>query len=161
MIWNTSRAGMACACFLLMCGDASAQGFYPGEWWQGRSGLFSREYLSTFEDVPGYVTGGPSSAPSSRQGKLIFAAATVDQRCQQDGSPRVSVLASLRAGRVAVDIGSFVATGIDGGSTVCLGRPVRGTRVFYVGRPARGERIVLRVAYPTKGLTYDHVITVP
>ena len=161
MSWNMSRAGMACVCYLLVCGDASAQGFYPGDWWQGRSGLFSRDYLSTAEDLPGYVTGGPASTRSSHHGKLIFAAATVDQRCQQNGSPRVSVLASPRAGRIAVDIGRFVATGIDGGSTICLRQSVRGTRVFYVGRPLRGDRIVLRVAYPTKGLTYDHVITVP
>ena len=156
-----ARAGAVCAFFLMACGGAGAQGFYPGPWWHGHSGLFSRDYVTPSEDLPGYLTGSPSNASSARGGKLVFAAAAVDQRCQQDGSPRVRVLASPRVGRISVDLGGFVATGVDGGSAYCLGRMVRGARVFYVGRPARGERLVLRVSYPHKGLTYDHVITVP
>jgi hypothetical protein len=158
---NSIFTGAVCALVLFTCGQANAQGVRLKQWLRGEPGLFAPDYVTPSEDIPGYVTGGPSSAPSSRHGKLIFAAATVDQRCQQDGSPRVSVLASPRAVRVKVDLGGFVATGIDGGSAYCLGRPVRGTRVFYVGRQAHGEQIVLRVAYPHKGLTYDHVITVP
>jgi hypothetical protein len=158
---NIARAGAVCAFFLLACGDAGAQGFYPRGWWHGHSGLFSRDYVTPSEELPGYLTGGPSSAPSARRGKFVFAAATVDQRCQQDGAPQVRVLASPRAGRISVDLGGFVATGVDGGSAYCLGRMVRGMRVFHVGRSVRGERLVLRVSYPHKGLTYDHVIRLP
>ena len=67
------------------------------------------------------------------------------------------ILLDASGGRIATDIGSFVAVCNDGGSRRCLGRTVRGTRVYYRGR---GNRVVLRVAYPTKGLTYDHVISV-
>jgi hypothetical protein len=91
---------------------------------------------------------------------MIFAAASVDQRCQQDGSPQVDILSAPRAGRIEVDLGRFVATGLDGGAADCLGRPVRGTRVFYRGRAAAGDQVVLRVAYPTRGVTYQHVIPV-
>ena len=158
---NMAGAGAVCTFLLLAGGDAGAQGFYPGPWWHGHSGLFSRDYVTPSEEMPGYLTGGPSRASSARGGKFVFAAAAVDQRCQQDGSPRVRVLASPRAGRVAVDLGGFIATGVDGGSAYCLGRTVRGTRVFYSGRSGRGERLVLRVSYPHKGFTYDHVIIVP
>jgi hypothetical protein len=51
----------------------------------------------------------------------------------------------------------FIAVNNDGGSKRCIGRTVRGTRVFYRGR---ADQVVLRVAYPTKGLIYDHVIAV-
>ena len=158
---NVILAATVCVLFIIACADAGAQGFYPREWWHGHSGLFARDYITPSEELPGYLTGGSSSAASSRSGRLVFAAAAVDQRCQQDGSPRVSVIKPPRTGRISVDLGTFVATGMDGGSDYCLGRRVRGTRVYYAGRLARGERIVLRVVYPTKGLTYDHVITTP
>jgi hypothetical protein len=70
------------------------------------------------------------------------------------------VLQVPRGGRVTTDIGQFVAARNDGGSTRCIGRTVRGTRVFYQGGASSGDRVVLRVAYPTKGLIYDHVISV-
>lgn len=136
--------------------SASAQGFYPYDWWWGRSGLFSRDYITPSFDEPGYLYGDSRSARSKRSGKLIFAAATVDYNCQQDGSPRITVLDSS-GGRISTDIGPFVAIANDGGSKRCIGRTVRGTRVYYSGR---GSRVVLRVAYPTRGLTYDHVISV-
>ena len=135
--------------------SVQAQGFYPYDWWWGRSGLFSRDYITPSFDEPGYLYGNSRSARSTRAGKLIFAAATVDYNCQQDGSPRITVLDA--SGRISTDIGSFVAVANDGGSKRCIGRTVRGTRVYYSGR---GSRVVLRVAYPTKGLTYDHVISV-
>lgn len=158
-----SRTGIlaiaACA-FILFAGfEASAQGFYPREWRHGNSGLFARDYVTPSEDLPGYLTGSAAKVRGTR-GRLVFAAAAVDQRCQQDGSPRISILSAPRGSRVGFDIGSFTATGVDGGSSYCLGRRVRGTRVFYIGRPGSGERIVLRVAYPHKGLLYDHVISV-
>ena len=136
--------------------SAFAQGFYPYDWWWGRSGLFSRDYITPSFDEPGYLYGDSRSARSTRAGKLIFAAATVDYNCQQDGSPRITVLDSS-GGRISTDIGSFVAVANDGGSKRCIGRTVRGTRVYHSGR---GGRVVLRVAYPTRGLTYDHVISV-
>ncbi|MEX0590750.1 MAG: hypothetical protein WD207_06650 [Xanthobacteraceae bacterium] len=144
----------------MSAGNADAQGFYPREWWQFRSGLFAPDYITPSYDEPGYLTGNASSARASRNGKLVFAAASVDQRCQQDGSPKVTVLDAPRVGRVTTDLGQFVAVDNDGGSKICLGRTVRGTRVFYQGRATSGDRIVLRVAYPTKGLIYDHVVSV-
>jgi hypothetical protein len=147
---------VAAIALLATVASASAQGFYPYDWWWGRSGLFSRDYITPSFDEPGYLYGNPRSARSTRSGKFVFAAATVDYNCQQDGSPRITVLDSS-GGRIATDIGSFVAVANDGGSKRCIGRTVRGTRVYYSGR---GNRLVLRVAYPTKGLTYDHVISV-
>jgi hypothetical protein len=151
-------AGLTAA-VLANCIEADAQGFYPREWWQGRSGLFS-PHITTIQDEPGYLTGNASSARPTRAGKLVFAAATVDQYCQQDGMPTVTVLDAPRDGRVTTDLGNFVAVSNDGGSKFCIGRTVRGTRVFYQGRAAAGERIALRVTYPTKGLIYDHVVSV-
>ena len=150
------KTTVAVFALLVASTSASAQGFYPYDWWWGRSGLFSRDYVTPTFDEPGYLYGNSRSARSTRAGKLVFAAATVDDYCQQDGSPRITVL-DASGGRIATDIGSFVAVGNDGGSRRCLGRTVRGTRVYYRGR---GNRVVLRVAYPTKGLTYDHVISV-
>jgi hypothetical protein len=147
---------VAAIVLLATIASASAQGFYPYDWWWGRSGLFSRDYITPSFDEPGYLYGNSRSARSTRAGKLIFAAATVDYNCQQDGSPRITVL-DASGGRISTDIGSFVAVANDGGSKRCIGRTVRGTRVYYSGR---GNRIALRVAYPTKGLTYDHVISV-
>jgi hypothetical protein len=151
---------MVLALLDMSAAGADAQAFYPRDWWQFRSGLFAPDYLTPSYDEPGYLTGNASSGRASRNGRLLFAAASVDQRCQQDGSPSVTVLQAPRGGRVTTDIGQFVAARNDGGSTRCIGRTVRGTRVFYQGSAASGDRVVLRVAYPTKGLIYDHVVSV-
>jgi hypothetical protein len=153
------RKSLAATAALFMLGTfaADSQGIYPREWWQGRSGLFAPDYITPTLDEAGYLTGDSRSARPTRAGKLIFAAASVDDYCQQDGSPRVTVLDAPRGARISTDIGSFVAVHNDGGSKKCIGRTVRGTRIYYRGR---ADRIVLRVAYPTKGLTYDHVIAV-
>jgi hypothetical protein len=137
--------------------SADAQGFYSRDWLYGRSGLFYRDYTTPTYDEPGYLYSKASSVRSSAAGRHVFAAATVDDYCQQDGSPMIAVLEAPAGGRVATDIGTFRAAANDGGSKKCIGRTVRGTRVYYKGR---GGRVVLRVAYPTKGLTYDHVIAV-
>jgi hypothetical protein len=146
--------GALLGCQLLLA-PAYAQEFRLIPWLQGEPGLFSPHYVTPSEDQPGFLTGGG-------RGGLVFAAATVDQRCQQEEAPRITVLRAPRAGRLSVDIGSFVATGIDAGSTYCLGRRVAGTRVFWSGRGGRGQSIVLRVAYPARGTPYgvtqDHVI---
>jgi hypothetical protein len=144
---------------LLAINFANAQVFYPNEWWRGGSGLFSRDYVTPNEDMPGYFTGGGRGNRN-----IVFAAATVDARCQAEEAPRIAVLSS-NAGRVTISLGSFVATGNDGGSTYCLGRKVQGTIVSFVGRPARGERIVLRVLHPAvtdrpTGRTFDHQVVV-
>jgi hypothetical protein len=150
---------VAAAGVLLLLGTAvaDAQGFYPREWWQGRSGLFYPNYITPTFDEPGYLYGGGNSGKGGRRGKPIFAAATVDDYCQQNGSPTVTVLNAPPGSRISTDIGSFVAIANDGGSKKCIGRTVRGTRVYFKGR---GAQVALRVAYPTKGLTYDHVIAV-
>lgn len=155
-----SLAGAVCALLLIGATAADAQGFYPRDWAWGRSGLFSRDYITPYSNEPGYVWGtSPASGRSSRGGQLIFAAATVDSLCQQNGSPTVTILNAPPGAQISTDIGSFVASANDGGSNLCIGRIVRGTRLFYQGR-ATGSRIVVRVAYPTKGLTYDHMLTV-
>lgn len=145
------------AVFMLGSAAADAQGFYPREWAYGRSGLFAPDYITPSVDQPGYLIGDSRSARPTRAGKMIFAAASVDDYCQQDGSPRITILEAPRGARISTDIGSFVAVHNDGGSKRCIGQRVRGTRLYYRGR---GDRVVLRVAYPTKGLTYDHVISV-
>ncbi|HEY8267909.1 MAG TPA: hypothetical protein VIG34_04530 [Xanthobacteraceae bacterium] len=149
------RAALAASILLFAAAPASAQLFDPNR------GLFAPDYITPSLRDPGYMTGGQRSAPASRGGRLVFAAATVDARCQQDGSPQVQVLAPPRGGRIAADLGWFRATGTDAGSTYCLGYQVRGTRIYYVGRPPRsGDSFSIRVVYPTRGLTYDHTIAV-
>lgn len=160
MIRKILAAATLSMLFALASVPADAQGYYPRDWAYGRSGLFARDYISPSFERPGYLFGNSSSARSTRAGKFLFAAASVDERCQQDGSPQVTVLEAPQGSRIATDIGHFVAAHNDGGSTWCIGKPVRGTRIFYRGSSGRGDRIVLRVAYPTKGLIYDHVIAV-
>jgi hypothetical protein len=151
---------VAAALLLLIGASADAQGFYPRDWAYGRSGLFARDYITPYYYEPGYLYGNASSARSTKAGNFDFAAASVDEYCQQDGSPSVTVLEAPQGSRIATDLGTFVAVQNDGGSKRCLGQTVRGTRIFYRGRSGRGDRIVLRVAYPTRGLIYDHVIAV-
>lgn len=158
---RTFTLGSTVCVLLLFCiVSAEAQGFYPREWWQGRSGLFARDYITPSEDEPGYLFAYSDRARSSRSGRLVFAAASVDQYCQQDGSPKITVLDAPRGSRVSTDIGRFVAMSNDGGSRLCIGHSVRGTLVYYRGPARPGDHVVLRVAYPTKGLTYDHAIPV-
>lgn len=155
---KTMRMSTAALAILLAgAAAAEAQGFYPRDWYWGRSGLFSRDYVTPSFDEPGYLYGKASSGRSSSAGKFLFGAATVDEYCQQDGSPVISILEAPAGARIATNIGSFQAAANDGGSKRCLGWVVRGTRVYYRGR---GGRVVLRVAYPNKWLTYDHVIAV-
>lgn len=141
---------------LLAVEAAGAQGFYPHEWWRGDSGLFSRDYVTPTESNPGFVTGG-----KGKHG-IVFGAAAVDSRCQPEEAPRIQIL-SPNAGRVSIDLGRFVATRSDGGSSYCLGRVVQGTVIRYKGRPARGERLSIRVKYPNVsdriGSVYSHEIT--
>ena len=152
---NPIRAALAASILLLVSAPASAQIFDVNR------SLFAPNYITPSLQDPGYMTGGPRSAPASRGGRLVFAAATVDARCQQNGSPQVQILAPPRGGRIAVDLGWFRATGTDAGSIYCLGYQVRGTRIYYVGRPPRGgDSFSIRVVYPTRGLTYDHTIAV-
>jgi hypothetical protein len=100
---------LTAAVAILMLGTAvaGAQGFYPREWWQGRSGLFAPDYITPYVDEPGYLIGDSRSARPTRAGKLIFAAATVDDNCQQDGSPRITVLDAPRGARISSDLGHF------------------------------------------------------
>lgn len=142
----------------LAAASASAQGFYPSEWWRGDSGLFSRDYITPPDNDPGFVTGG-------KRGKrgVVFGAAAVDSRCQPEEAPRIQIL-SGNAERISIDIGSFVATRTDAGSTYCVGRTVQGTVMRYNGRPARGEKLVFRVQYPAVAgrnaiSIYSHEIT--
>ncbi len=147
-------AALACLISLI---PAGAQEFRLRQWLQGEPGLFSPDYVTPSENRPGFLVGGGGS-----RGAPVFAAANVDMLCQQDEAPRITVLHAPRAGRLFVDIGSFVATGTDAGYAICVGRRVRGTRVFYSGRAARGETVALRVYYAPRGtpygVTHDHVI---
>lgn len=160
------RTLFAAAILMVAAAPASAQpGFFPGDWLAGRSGLFNRHFIVPPDDVMetastgGWLTGG-------RKGKLVFAAATVDSYCQQEQVPDIDIIERPRTGRVSVNLGGFRSTGVAGGSTYCLGRAVRGVRVFYSGSARAGERIVLRVRYPAYGATsyrgfvQDYVIPV-
>ncbi len=148
---------LALAAFLAGAAVADAQGFYPREWFWGRSGLFAPDYITPSFKEPGYLYGHAPAARSMRSGKFLLGATTVDEYCQFDGAPVIKVLEAPAGGRIATDIGMFQATANDAGSQRCLGRLVRGTRVYYRGRSGR---VVLRVSYPTRWLTYDHVIAV-
>ncbi len=121
----------------------------------GSGGLFSPNYVTPYEYGHGYViTSGIGSKGA------IFAAANVDMRCQQLEVPTITVLSAPPGGRVAIQYGTFVPTNIDGGSTFCLGQPVRGMVVRYLGRPRGPQTVSLRVTYPPMGAWYDHVVQV-
>jgi hypothetical protein len=145
--------------FLLFAVEAAgAQGLYPSEWWRGDSGLFSQDYVTPADRDPGFLTG----AKKGKHG-IVFGAATVDSRCQHEEAPRIKIL-SPTADRVSIDLGSFVATRSDAGSSYCLGRTVVGTVLRYEGKPARGEKLVFRVQYPAVSgrrsvLVFNHEIT--
>jgi len=103
----------------------------------------------------GFVTGGGA-------GSMVFAAGTVDRLCQDGEVPRITPLDPLPPGvKLSFDIGPFVATGSDGRGNLCIGRQVRGTRVFSAGRPPHaGATVRLRVAYP-RAASRTHVVTIP
>src|SRR3970282_1753089 len=112
---NPIRAALAASLLLLLGAPAGAQIFDVNR------GLFAPAYITPSLHAPDYGTGGPRSAPASRRGRLVFAAATVDARCQQDGSPQVQVLAPPRGGRIAVDLGWVRGDGHDAGAPYFLG----------------------------------------
>lgn len=103
----------------------------------------------------GFVTGGG-------EGRMIFAAGTVDRLCQDGEVPRITPLDPLPPGvKLSFDLGPFIATGSDGRGNLCIGRQVRGTRVFSAGRPPHaGATVRLRVAYP-RAASRTHVVTIP
>ena len=152
-----SRILIATLACLVTISPAPAQELRLKQWLSGEPGLFSPEYVTPSENRPGFLVGGGRG-----RGAPVFAAATVDMLCQQEEVPRITVLHGPRAGRLFVDIGPFVATGTDAGYAICVGRRVRGARVFYQGRRSRGDSVVLRVFYPPRGTPYgvtqDHVI---
>src|ERR1700674_1165210 len=152
-----SRILIATLACLVIISPAPAQELRLKQWLSGEPGLFSPDYVTPSENRPGFLVGGGRG-----RGAPVFAAATVDMLCQQEEAPRITVLHGPRAGRLFVDIGPFVATGTDAGFAICVGRRVRGARVFYSGRAARGETVALRVYYAPRGtpygVTHDHVI---
>jgi hypothetical protein len=152
-----SRILIATLACLVTISPAPAQELRLKQWLSGEPGLLSPEYVTPSENRPGFLVGGGRG-----RGAPVFAAATVDMLCQQEEVPRITVLHGPRAGRLFVDIGPFIATGTDAGYAICVGRRVRGARVFYQGRRSRGDSVVLRVFYPPRGTPYgvtqDHVI---
>lgn len=135
----------------------------------GSGGAFFPNYSMPSEYGLSYMTAsGASLAPvgptkaAAKNGRPIFAAATVDFICQAEQRPQITVLSAPAGGKVVVTPAQFVATGTDAGSTYCLGRPVSGAVVRYIGRPPRGgTTVALRVTYPHLGAWYDHVVQVP
>jgi hypothetical protein len=133
----------------------------------GPGGLFHPAYVTPTDHVrltppttEGHVRTATGRAVAGRGATVVFAAGTVDGRCQSDGVATLKVL-SGPAGRLALDLGAFTAAANDAGSTFCLGRQALGARLVYRGMPpAGGDRIVVRVVYPQTGLTFDHVVEV-
>lgn len=121
----------------------------------GSGGAFFPDYVTPSERGSSFYTG-------VAQGKrgAIFAVGTADFNCQQTQNPTIRVLAVPPGGRVFIAPGSFVATGIDAGTTRCLGRTLRGLVVTYKG-PRTPGRVSLRVTYPPRGAWFDHVVAVP
>lgn len=102
-----------------------------------------------------YLTGGG-------QGRMVFAAGTVDRLCQMEEAPKVVVLDPPARGSLSFDLGKFAATGSDGGSRHCVGGVAEGIRVFYSGKaPKGGTTATLRVSYPRFGRSYTHVVAIP
>lgn len=103
-----------------------------------------------------HVTGGGDGSP------LVFAAGSVDSRCQMTQAPTISVVTPPQGVTLNINLGSFTARAIDAGSTFCIGRRVGGMRVTYSGRPPRGGTTArLRVSYPPSVRSYTHVINIP
>lgn len=122
----------------------------------GPGGAIFPDYVTPYESGVSFMIGGGGSR------KALFAAGTSDYNCQQTQIPTIQVLSAPPGGKVGIQYGRFVATGIDGGRTTkCIGQPAKGLIVSYKGKAAPGSTIKLRVTYPPRGEWYDHVITIP
>ncbi|GLK73834.1 hypothetical protein KHC23_00310 [Ancylobacter dichloromethanicus] len=102
----------------------------------------------------GFLTGGGN-------GPVLFAAGSADSLCQMTQAPQVKVLSAPPGVKLHFTIGKFIATGVDGGSHRCLGKPVGGVLVTYKGRAPAGATATLRVSYPFKRISYTHVVSFP
>ena len=122
----------------------------------GPGGAIFPDYVTPYESGVSFMIGGGGSRSA------LFAAGTSDYNCQQTQIPTIQVLSAPPGGKVGIQYGRFVATGIDGGRTTkCIGQPAKGLIVSYKGKAAPGSTIKLRVTYPPRGEWYDHVITIP
>lgn len=147
---------------LLTAGDALAQSPPSFEQYPLRDRVFGPggavfpDYVTPPEYGVSFMIGGGGSRSA------LFAAGTSDYNCQQTQIPTIQVLSAPPGGKVGIQYGRFVATGIDGGHTTrCLGQPAKGLIVSFKGKAAPGSTIALRVTYPPRGAWYDHVITIP
>lgn len=103
-----------------------------------------------------HVTGGGDGSP------LVFAAGSVDSRCQMAQAPTIRVMTPPQGVTLNINLGSFTARAIDAGTTYCVGRRVGGMRVTWSGKPPRGgTTATLRVSYPPSVRSYTHVINIP
>lgn len=158
------RATSLLAGLLLATGAAGAQSLpslqqYPlRDRVFGSGGAFFPDYVTPSDYSSSYLIGRGSTKGA------IFAAGTADYNCQQTQVPTITVLSAPQPAKVKVRYGSFLATGIDGGSgianTKCVGQTMKGMVVTYKGRAAPGDTVTLRVTYPTLGAWYDHVVPV-
>lgn len=122
----------------------------------GPGGAIFPDYVTPYESGVSFMIGGGGSRSA------LFAAGTSDYNCQQTQILTIQVLSAPPGGKVSIQYGRFVATGIDGGRTTkCIGQPAKGLIVSYKGKAAPGSTIKLRVTYPPRGEWYDHVITIP
>ncbi|MEP9353265.1 hypothetical protein ABLE93_06645 [Xanthobacter sp. KR7-65] len=122
----------------------------------GSGGAIFPDYVTPSEFGVTYMIGGSGTRSA------LFAAGTSDYNCQQTQIPTIQVLSAPPGGKVAIQYGSFIGRGIDGGYTTrCLGQPAKGLIVSFKGKAAPGSQIALRVTYPPRGAWYDHVIPVP
>ena len=92
---------------------------------------------------------------------MLFAAGSADSACQMTQAPQVKVLSAPPGVKLNFTIGTFTATGVDGGSHRCLGRTVGGVLVTAKGRAPAGSTATLRVSYPFKRISYTHVVSLP
>ncbi|MCS0502218.1 hypothetical protein [Ancylobacter mangrovi] len=130
----------------------------------GPGGAVFPGYTSPVGDGNSYqrlasLTGGGANG-------VLFAAGMADSLCQPADAPRLTVLSASPGLKLSTDYGRFVATGNDAGSTYCLGRTVRGTRLVLSGRPPRaGGNVTVRVSWPlvgrNGGRSYTHVVSIP
>lgn len=126
----------------------------------GFGGMIYPDYVSP--DNGTKHAGGLAYLTGGGEGRLVFAAATVDRLCQMEQAPEITVLDPPAGGRLSFELGTFIARSPDAGSHYCLGRRVEGWRVTYRGRPPRGgTSATLRVSYPHFGRSYTHVVSIP
>ncbi len=122
----------------------------------GPGGAIFPDYVTPSEYGVSFMIGGGGSRSA------VFAAGTSDYNCQQTQIPTIQVLSAPPGGKVSIQYGRFVATGIDGGHTTkCIGQPAKGLIVSYKGKAAPGSTLKLRVTYPPRGEWYDHVVAIP